>query len=199
MFHSLIPARRRIGGSDTILFYDGGIRMDVMTLLSGITQAVGAYRAAVQTLDDAKIAAATNEITIQLTQLGAEVIALQKEGLQATERERTLLGENHNLADRIRELEKRIGERERYELVEAYPGTFALRIKEAARNGEPVHYLCPGCLDNKAVKSILQFKYKAKTMRHCHACGQQFRFADPPATVNEPRPVASGPASWLGS
>lgn len=175
-----IPARRRIGGADTTFIYDGGILMDVLGLVSGISQTVGIYKTAVETLDEAKIAAATNELTAQLIQLGAEVLVMQKDGLQATERERSLLRSNNDLGDRVRELEKRISERERYDLVEDYPGTYALRIKEACRDGEPMHYLCPGCMDNKAMKSILQFNTSDKVIGACHACGKGYRFSDTP-------------------
>jgi hypothetical protein len=193
-----IPARRRIGCTDYTFIYDGGILMDVMTLISGITQAVGAYRAAVQTLDEAKIATATNEITAQLAHLGAEVIALQEKSLQATERERALLGKNHGLADRIRELEETASEKGRYELVEDYPGTITYRVKEAARNGEPAHYLCPGCLDNRSVKSILQFNYGKKIVGVCHECSKTFRFAnDEPIRTHRSSGGYSG--SWMGS
>lgn len=130
--------------------------MDAMGFISGITQAVSAYRAAAQTLDDAKIAAATNELQVQLTHLGAEVIAMQNQSLQATERERALLREKNDLEDRIRELEKKVSERERYELVDVHKGAFAYRLKATSADGEPGHYVCQGCLDNKAMKVVLQ-------------------------------------------
>lgn len=155
--------------------------MDVMGLISGISQTANAYKVAVQTLDEAKITTATNELTTQLIHLGAEVLSLQKNGLQSTERERALLGRVHDLEDHVRELEKRISERDRYELVEDYPGTYALRIKEAARNGEPTHYLCPGCMDNNAVKSILQLQGTDGHYGTCSSCKSVYQLkADEP-------------------
>ncbi|KDC15339.1 hypothetical protein L504_2144 [Bordetella bronchiseptica F2] len=111
---------------------------------------------------------------------------MQKESLQATERERTLLTRVKDLEDEIGGLKKRLADRERYELVEEYPGTFTLRLKEASRNGEPMHHLCPSCMDNKAVKSILQFNQKEKRFGNCPECKQGYRFIEDPP-VQPPR------------
>lgn len=160
--------------------------MDVIGMISGLSQGVSAYKAAVQTLDQAKIAAATNELTGQLTQVGAHVLALQKETSQATEREAAALARIRDLEEQVRELEKRNRDFERYELVEPYIGTFALAIKEASRNGEPPHYLCPGCRDNRGMKSILQFHNKEKRSAYCPECELSFRFEDAPAKRKRP-------------
>ncbi|USY23969.1 hypothetical protein NIZ92_11610 [Alcaligenes sp. 1735tsa3] len=161
--------------------------MDVMGLISSVTQGVTAYRTAVETLDEAKITAATHELTVQLIHLGAEVLSMQKDRLQATESERALLTRVHYLEEQVRELEKLRAERDRYELVEPYPGIYVFRVKEASRDGEPEHYLCQGCLDNRAVKSILQFQGDKKRLANCPSCKTQYRFQnDPP---RKPRPL----------
>lgn len=131
--------------------------MDVISYLTGITHAVSAYKTAVQTLDEAKITAATHELTVQLTHFGAEVLSMQKDGVQATQRERELLSEISDLKDKVREFERLRAERERYELVEPYPGTYVYRVKAECRDSqEPMHYVCPGCLDNRKIISRLQ-------------------------------------------
>lgn len=188
-----VPAQRRIGGSYATLFYVGGTLMDVMSALNAAAQAVGLIRTAAQTLDEAKIVSATNELNGQLIQLGAEVIAMQKDGVQATERERALLARVHQLEDQVREFERRRAERDRYALVEPYPGTYALRVKEAARGAEPEHHLCPGCLDNDSVKSILQFNGSNHTFATCPKCKQTYRFGDPPP----PRKRSASRSSYL--
>ena len=149
--------------------------MDLMGIFSAVTQSASAYKTAVETLDEAKVAAATNELQIQLMHLGAEVIAMQNKSLESTERERSLLRKNDDLTDRVRELEKRIAERERYELIEPYLGTYVLRVKEACRQGEPDHYLCPHCMDNKSVKAILSFTSEAKEVGRCPECKAYYR------------------------
>lgn len=173
--------------------------MDVMTALSAAGQAVGLIRAATQTLDAAKIASATNDLNAQLIQLGAEVLAMQRDGVESTERERALSARVHELEDLNRELQKRITDRERYELVEDYPGTFTLRLKEACRNGEPMHHLCPGCFDNDQVKSILQFSQRSKIVATCPQCKRMYRFADNKISDDALRNAerTSGPHGWM--
>lgn len=43
-----------------------------------------------------------------------------------------------------------------------------------------MHHLCPGCLDNKNLKSILQFYSDAKRLAECTTCKTRYRFADDP-------------------
>ncbi|HWK72202.1 MAG TPA: hypothetical protein VNS29_15315 [Burkholderiaceae bacterium] len=152
--------------------------MDVLNMISTLTQGLGAYKAAVQTLDDAKIAAATNELTVQLAHVGAHVLAMQEKAAQATEREGAHLARMRDLEEQVRKLEKRNRDFERYKLVEPYPGTYALLVEESARNGEPEHYLCPGCRDNRGVKSILQFDGDKKRFAKCPECQHSYRFRD---------------------
>ena len=168
--------------------------MDLMSLFSSVTQSMSVYKAAVETVDEAKIAAATNELTAQLAHIGAHVFAMQEKASQATEREATALARIRELEDQVRELEKRNRDFSRYDLVEDYPGTFTLRIKESARNGEPVHHLCPSCRDNKSMKSILQTTPKSKQVAQCPGCKTTFLFSD--TKIN---PLAVGRSQYLRS
>ncbi|MDQ6212339.1 hypothetical protein [Achromobacter insolitus] len=154
--------------------------MDIPGFLSGITFAANAYKAAVELKDEAQIAAATYDLQAQLAIAGAHCIAMNEKASTAADRERAAQTRVHELEDRIRQLEKRISERERYELVQNYPGTFTLRLKEAARGSEPLHYICPTCMDNRSVKSILQGKGGANALLTCHECQTRYRFADTP-------------------
>ena len=167
--------------------------MDIPGFLSGITFAANAYKAAVELKDEAKIIAATYELQAQLTIAGAHCIAMNEKVAAAADGERSALTRMHQLEDQIRQLEKRINDRERYELVEDYPGTFALRLKESSRNGEPTHYLCPSCMDNDGKKSILQFFGRQKRLGGCTTCKHNYRFADEPP----PRTLRRSSSSWL--
>lgn len=171
-----IPARRRISSSHTTFIFDEGVLMNAMSFIAGVTQAVSAYRAAAQTLDEAKIASATNELQIQLTHLGAEVIAMQKERVQATEREGAALRAKNDLADKVRELERRASERDRYELVDVFMGSFAYKLKSSSSNGEPVHYVCQSCLDNRDMKVVLQRHISGGKDAKCPECNTGFTF-----------------------
>ncbi len=152
--------------------------MDAISLVSALTQGFNAYKTAVATLDEAKIATATNELTIQLAQLGAHVLSMQKDASQAAEREAAALTKNRELKKQVRKLKKRNRDFSRYDLIESYPGTFTLCIKESARNGEPVHHLCPSCRDNKSMKSILQTKPTNNAVSQCPSCKTEYRTTD---------------------
>lgn len=154
--------------------------MDVTAIFSMVTNAVSTYKAAVELKDEAQIHAATNELQMKLSIALAHVIAVQEKDAERAKSERALLTRVHELEDQVRLFEQRHAERERYELDEPYPGTFTRRVKEAARGSEPEHHLCPGCLDNKTVKSILQFGSRRKTIAHCPQCKTEYRFADLP-------------------
>ena len=170
--------------------------MDVPAFLSGITFAASAYKAAVELRDEAQIAAATHELQAQLVIAGAHCLDMNAKVASATESERALKTRVTDLEEQIAELVKRVSDRERYELVEDYPGTFALKLKEACRNGEPVHYLCPTCMDNRAMKSTIQFKYKSKIIGTCYECSKAYRFADNlPINVSK---LAGGSNGWMG-
>jgi len=175
-----VLAERRIGGSYAALFYAGGTPMDLPGFLTGISFAANAYKAAVELRDEAQITAATHELQAQLVIAGAHCLDMNAKVLAATDGERAALARVHELEDAVAELKRQARERDRYELVEDYPGTFALRVKEDARGTEPLHYICPGCMDNKAVKSILQFSGKQKRFATCPACTTTYRFEDDP-------------------
>lgn len=167
--------------------------MDVPSVVSLITTAVSGYKAAVETLDEAKITAATNELTAQIMHIGAEVLALQQKALQATERERTLLRENHELSEKVRQFEQRSADRDRYALVESLCGAFTYQVKSTAMNGEPLHHLCPNCLNNRALKSILQFNSSDKTFARCTECTTLYQLAE-----REDDPADNGSGNWMG-
>ena len=89
------------------------------------------------------------------TRRNAAVIELQEKILAA---HRAQL----ELAERARELEKQLAsfeqwdtEKEKYELKEIYPETFAYVLKETARGTEPSHSICAACYQMRK-KSILQ-------------------------------------------
>ncbi|MGO3712864.1 MULTISPECIES: hypothetical protein [Alcaligenes] len=149
--------------------------MDVMSYLTGITHAVSAYKTAVQTLDDAKITAATHELTVQLTHFGAEVLSMQKDGVQATERERELLTRIHRLEDQVQELEKLRADRDRYKLVELSADVFTLALKEEHSGDDPPHHLCQPCMDNRGKKAALQRTVEGFSIKlACPECGYKY-------------------------
>ncbi|WP_052236201.1 hypothetical protein [Bordetella avium] len=155
--------------------------MDLPGFLTGITFATNAYKAAVEIQDEAKIIAATYDLQAQLTIAGAHCLAMNEKVAAAADSERTLKSRVRDLEEEIADLKRRATERERYELVQQHPGTFTLRIKESARGTEPMHHICPGCMDNRSMKSILQSENSSHTVLKCPACQTSYRVAETPA------------------
>lgn len=61
----------------------------------------------------------------------------------------------------------------RYDLWETPAGAIVYRLREAEANNQPLHYLCPSCIENKR-KSILQGHAE---WRECSTCKAEYRFA----------------------
>jgi hypothetical protein len=71
----------------------------------------------------------------------------------------------------------------RYELWKAPSGTLLYRLKESRAAGEPEHFLCPHCIQNKR-KSILQ----GKDRLYCIPCKVSF-VVEPRARHTPPKKV----------
>lgn len=94
------------------------------------------------------------------------------------------------LHEQVRELEEEMtrlktweGEKQRYELADFGGGTFAYRIKETERGGEPAHRICAACYQS-GKKSILQFLHKTafhQELYFCPTCKTEFQFGTPRA------------------
>lgn len=163
--------------------------MAIAEIITGIR----ATWAAAGTAIDARDAVKLNEVKLamsnQLLELYTAVFALLDAKTASDARTRDLEAE-------VVQLRERAIDKARYKLEEPYPGTIVYALREDDATGEPHHYICPGCLENRSVKSIIQFSYKSKVMGSCHECGKQFRFADNP-TFDVSR-LAGGSTSWMG-
>ena len=82
------------------------------------------------------------------------------------------------LTQRIRELEAQVAsfekweaEKQRYQLERVGSGTFAYRLKESERRGEPTHYICQPCYE-RGKKMIFQFtqEYDRGPVHQCPGC-----------------------------
>lgn len=163
--------------------------MAIAEIITGIR----ATWAAAGTAIDARDAVKLNEVKLamsnQLLELYTAVFALLDAKTASDARTRELEAE-------IVQLRERAIDKARYKLEEPYPGTIVYALRKDDATGEPHHYICPGCLENRSVKSIIQFNYKSKVMGSCHECGKQFRFADTP-TLDVSK-LAGGSTSWMG-
>ncbi len=87
------------------------------------------------------------------------------------------------MQDELRRANEELSRRaqfDRYELAEPYRGTRLYRLKaDAARSGEPIHFICPNCKDVLNKISILQEDGSAAYCKN-KDCGQVFDIAPQP-------------------
>lgn len=124
-------------------------------MMNELAAGFGSLNAAMEllkTLNSANTQAKLNEVKLSLQQS-----ILEGQSALSAARENQLAA-----SDRIRQLEQQImqfehweAEAERYELKAIYNGAFAYMHKEGMDNGEPPHWLCATCFENRK-KSILQ-------------------------------------------
>jgi hypothetical protein len=105
----------------------------------------------------------------------AAVMELQEKILSAQEAQAALVKRNDELEKQLASFQQWDTEKEKYELKEIYPQTFAYVIKENARGTEPLHWICAGCYQTRK-KSILQ-KSDAVHLT-CPECETQIQYKD---------------------
>lgn len=84
------------------------------------------------------------------------------------------------LSDVKRDLERKLAEREdweqtksRYELHQIKPGIFVYALKPELKDNEPLHYLCPACME-KGQKGILSQTSPRSYYYKCPMCNFSF-------------------------
>jgi hypothetical protein len=100
----------------------------------------------VQGLNSLKTEAALNEVKINLQSL----ILDAQQGLFAGQEAQSAAAERiRQLEQKLMEFENWTAESERYELADAGQGTMAYRLKPGMENGEPPHWLCATCFQDR--------------------------------------------------
>lgn len=147
--------------------------MGIAEIIGGIKTTYAAATTAIEMRDTVKLDSVKADMLRQLLELYTAAFDL-------VESNAALAEEKRNLERQITELREKADERAQYEPYEPYPGTTVMRRKQLDGEAQPGQYVCPGCLENRSIKSILQFNSRSQTIGRCHECTAQFRFADTP-------------------
>lgn len=135
--------------------------------LTGIKTAVSIVRS----LTDLKESVAVNSKAAELLGVIADIQGTLLEAQLA-------MGE---MQEELRQAKVELARRadlNRYELVEPYPGTRIYRLKkDAQKDGEPMHYICPQCKDIRGDLSILQGDEEYVACNNTKVCGHTFQLA----------------------
>ena len=122
--------------------------------------------------DIAKTIKDTNDVTIRQ----AIAIELQEKIFSAQQAQALLIEEVNSLKAEIAGFETWDAEKQRYELKPiGTQGVFAYSLKPEHENGEPPHWICPDCYQDRK-KSILQTVIKTPGMARVAIC-QRCKFS----------------------
>ncbi|WP_238909160.1 hypothetical protein [Achromobacter ruhlandii] len=130
--------------------------MDIASAFSSLSAAIGLAQNALSARDERKISDAKQEITRVLIEVQNSCLDLQQKLFASSQAERAAEDACRALAAQVEKLQQRIADRARYELAELSAGVLVLRLNQAEANGEPPHYLCQPCMDNRDKKAVLQ-------------------------------------------
>lgn len=122
---------------------------------------------------------------VKTAEIKAELLGLLIDALESASSQQEAKAA---LAQRVAELEKRIADfedwntqSERYELADTGKGALAYRLKEGMEAGEPPHWICPSCYDQRK-KSILHPEHQEigrMDFLRCHPCGHKIMIRGP--------------------
>jgi len=124
--------------------------MELATAMASARAALDLLQLGVQARDDAKLKAATTELSARLFDITQKALLLQ-------ERNAALVEAHAVQVRRIAELEQKAMDRESYVLHEARRGAFVYAPRPGHHGADvPPHYLCQPCYD-AGVKSMLRY------------------------------------------
>jgi hypothetical protein len=95
------------------------------------------------------------------------------------------------LQRQLEEARRAQDERDRYQLVATEGGALVLELKQPDPKGEPLHYLCPDCLED-GKKRILQPITSRPAMLECRGCTTVFHIQ----AIKPPRGPSGRGESW---
>jgi hypothetical protein len=140
-----------------------------------ITFGFQALKTALGLAKEAKDLTDTTAIKAKVIEMQGLILEAQADAIEAREAHTAQI-------DRIRELEADVTrfktwetEKNRYELKEIFPGSFAYLVKESMRGTEPLHQICATCYQQDK-KAILQ-KSSAVHLQ-CPVCESAVQFKE---------------------
>jgi hypothetical protein len=127
------------------------------------TGSIGAFGLILKGLKTIKDAAVSVEVKSQVTELYDVILAGQQSALEENIKQRALLEEIRDLKEQIANLEAWDAEKQRYKLAEPWAGAVVFALKKSSANGEPPHYLCTHCYQDRRASILSDMtKYPTK-------------------------------------
>lgn len=121
-----------------------------------ISAAITSTKAALDIAKSAKALSDSNKLIAAISEINTKLMEATTVALASQEKQSALSNRIAELEEQLRQIEDWESQIKRYKLHE-FPETktFAYKLQESMSNGEPLHYLCATCV-NERKKSILQ-------------------------------------------
>jgi hypothetical protein len=154
--------------------------IDISSALSAIAGATKTISGVLKTVREVEVKQAISGVLDGLLDAQAKLFSAQTEYEKLAESKR-------QLEQKIMDYEKWDADAARYKLQEIADGIFVYSLQTEHAAGEPIHWLCPNCF-NQRQKSILTKPKVDNTNYKCHRCSFQIiptktvlpRFIPPP-------------------
>lgn len=149
-----------------------------MTELQAAGAAISSLKAAFDLSKAVLDVAGAVKVQGKVFELQREILAAQSSAMAAQQAQATLLAEIGALKQQVVEVKNWDREAQNYELKAIDTGAFAYMLKPGMENGQPPHWLCAHCFNNRQ-KSLLQTKGQVVTPQEgrsqyakwaCNAC-----------------------------
>jgi hypothetical protein len=132
---------------------------ELVAAIASIRNIAKVTQALIHTRDEAKLGSLKIELQSEIIELQSKIAGIQFDY-------QILLESNEALKKKLVAYERWEQESARYSLNEIEPGIFAYRMKSNDPSGEPEHWLCAACYQDRQ-KSILQPASKGSSMLNC--------------------------------
>lgn len=136
--------------------------IDIATSLALIKGAIDIVKSLRNNISDAKFQKELISVYDSLIDLKGELLSLQTQNAELSD-------VNHKLKQQLAEYDNWKKTESRYELKEFSPGIFVYALKEEFRGEEPLHYLCPACMQ-KRQKGIMSKTQINGSAYKCSIC-----------------------------
>ncbi|RQU16260.1 hypothetical protein DF153_21225 [Burkholderia cenocepacia] len=150
--------------------------MTVTAAIAALKSTVDLAKVAVAARDELKLAEMQQSINDRVIDVQNAALALQEKQSAARDEIDELKEQLRTANAKLAELERKRTDRDQYVLRELTTGVFVLASTVSDASGNPAHFICQPCMDNKSIKAVLQQTGTMGTIKlKCPICTTEYR------------------------
>jgi hypothetical protein len=154
-----------------------------------ISAAIASAKTALDIAKAANSLSNYNELVSAVSEVNTKLMEATTVALKSLEKQTALTGEIAELKEKLRVVEDWEEQMQRYRLQSFPTGALAYSLKLGMEQGQPMHYLCTSCVDQKK-RTTLQPKERSL---YCSVCNKSILIQDPPPYNSAP---SGGNTPW---